>query len=156
MSDIKVEQSPGDLNQYHLYSLQNGIQVLLIQDNNAKEIGEVNRDIAMAYCSLVMNAGSFNNPKHRGGLAHFLEHMIFMGSEKYPDPNGLSEHIGTNGGYSNAYTEFEWTTFNFNVTYSGLETTLDYLASAFDKPLFDKTVVNREITAVENEFQMMI
>ena len=156
MSDIGVEKSPGDQNKYQLFTLENGIQVLLIQDNNTKTIGVVDQDLAMAYCSFVVNAGSFNNPSNRHGLAHFLEHMIFMGSEKYPDPCGYPEHIGTYGGYSNAYTEFEWTTYTFNVTYGGLEKTLDYLASAVDKPAFDKTVVDREITAIESEFQMIV
>ena len=156
MSDIKIEQSPGDQNKYQLFTLENGIQVLLIQDNNAKTIGVVDQDLAMAYCSLVVNAGSFNNPSNRHGLAHFLEHMVFMGSEKYPDPSSYPEHIGTYGGFSNAYTQFECTTYTFNVTYGGLEKTLDYLASAVDKPAFDKSVVDREITAIENEFQMMV
>ena len=65
----------------------------------------------MAYCSLAINVGSFNDPPHRQGLAHFMEHMIFMGSEKYPDESSYSEWMGSNGGYCNAYTEFEWTNY---------------------------------------------
>ena len=106
--------------------------MLLIQDNNEKELDEFNQDLAMAYCSIVINAGSFNNPTGRNGLAHFLEHMIFMGSVKYPDSNSFGETVGTNGGYTNAYTEFEWTTYNFNVTYAGLEHTIDVLAASFE------------------------
>ena len=65
----------------------------------------------MAFCSVAVNAGSLNDPNDRNGLAHFLEHMIFMGSEKYPDEGGYSEFLSANGGYCNAYTEFEWTNF---------------------------------------------
>jgi insulysin len=74
----------------------------------------------MAYASVVMNAGSFNDPMHRNGLAHFLEHMIFMGSEKYPDEAAFSDFCTANGGYCNAYTMFEWTNYQFEIKYSGL------------------------------------
>ena len=58
-----------------------------------------------------MNVGSFNDPPHRQGLAHFVEHMVFMGSKKYKVPDGYSKLMAENGGYANAYTEFEITNF---------------------------------------------
>ena len=125
---------------------------MLIQDNNAKELEVTDQGSAMAYCSLAINVGSFNNPSKRQGLAHFLEHMIFMGSEKYPEENSYNEHISMHGGECNAYTEFEWTNFYLNVDYSGLQTTLDMLASAFHKPKLAKGAVKREMNAVESEF----
>ncbi len=65
----------------------------------------------MSYVSIAVNVGSFNDPPNRQGLAHFLEHMIFMGSTKYPGENDFSAHISANGGYTNAYTEFEYTNY---------------------------------------------
>ena len=65
----------------------------------------------MASASLAINVGSFNNPSSRPGLAHFVEHMLFLGSDKYPDEGSYSEHVAANGGAVNAYTEFEWTNF---------------------------------------------
>ena len=88
-----------------------------------------------AYVSLTVNAGSFNDPSHRGGLAHFLEHMIFMGSEKYPEEDAYSEHISEHGGYVNAETNFEKTVFQFEINYSGLEKALDMMANNFYRPL---------------------
>ena len=67
----------------------------------------------MAYCSFAYNVGSLNDPPHRQGLAHFLEHMIFMGSEKYPKEDAYSDFISANGGYSNAFTEYEFTNYQF-------------------------------------------
>jgi len=67
----------------------------------------------MSYCSITVNAGSFNDPPERQGLAHFLEHMIFMGSDKYPDESEYSKHISSHGGYENAYTENEHTNYYF-------------------------------------------
>ena len=53
-------------------------------------------------------------------MAHFLEHMIFMGSEKYPDEEIYSNHISENGGDANASTSFECTEYNFEISYDGL------------------------------------
>ena len=65
---------------------------------------EVDADEVIAHVSLSVGAGCFNDPPNRNGLAHFLEHMIFMGSEKYPNEESYSNHISENGGYVNAYT----------------------------------------------------
>lgn len=46
-----------------------------------------------AACSLSIGVGSFSDPPDIPGLAHFLEHMVFMGSEKYPQENGFDEFI---------------------------------------------------------------
>ena len=74
----------------------------------------------MAYASVTMNVGSFNDPSHRHGLAHFTEHMLFMGSENYKDEAGFSDFCVANGGYCNAFTSFEHTNYQFQVKYSGL------------------------------------
>ena len=110
----------------------------------------------MAYASIVVNAGSYNDPPHRQGLAHFLEHMIFMGSQKYQSESAYSDHFASNGGYCNAYTEFEITNFQFQVQYSGLETALDMLANNFASPLLLKDAMKREIKAVDNEFKGVV
>ena len=107
----------------------------------------------MAYCSLVVNAGSYNDPPHRQGLAHFLEHMIFMGSSKYASASAYSDHISSQGGYWNAYTEFEITNYQFQVPYQGLEKAIDMQANNFAAPLLLKETMMREINAIDNEFQ---
>ena len=75
----------------------------------------------MATVSLSVNVGCLNDPTERQGLAHFLEHMILMGSTKYPDENGFSQHINSHGGYSNAFTDNELTNYHFRVDHKGLE-----------------------------------
>ena len=106
----------------------------------------------MAYCAFAYNAGSFNDPPHRQGLAHFLEHMIFMGSEKYPEESAYSDLISANGGYSNAFTEYEYTNYQFSVDFSVLEQVLDMQAWLFQKPMLKKEAMDREIKSVESEF----
>jgi nardilysin len=106
----------------------------------------------MAYVSIAVNVGSFNDPPQRQGLAHFLEHMIFMGSEKYPDENAFSDFVTAHGGYSNAFTEFEYTNYQFKVDYQGLQKALDLQAHLFASPLLLQDAMEREIKAVESEF----
>ena len=89
-------------------------------------------------------------------MAHFLEHMIFMGSEKYPDEAKFSNHISENGGYSNAVTNPEDTTSYFEISYDSLQEALDMMANLLYKPLLDPDCMEREINAIESEFKMVM
>ena len=68
-----------------------------------------------AALSLTVGCGSFLDPPNLQGLAHYLEHMLFMGSRKYPGENAYDEYLSRRGGESNAYTECEETVFHFEV-----------------------------------------
>ena len=65
-------------------------------------ISDPEADISAA--ALDVNVGSALDPKPLYGTAHFLEHMLFMGSEKYPSENEYAKYISDNGGCSNAWT----------------------------------------------------
>lgn len=54
--------------------------------------------------SLGVEAGSLSNPNEALGLAHFLEHMLFMGSKKYPSTTAMSDCISKYQGSQNAFT----------------------------------------------------
>ena len=105
-----------------MFKLPNGITCLLVNDLNTELLEDDPNNVAV---SVAVNAGSFNDPSHRQGLAHFLEHMIFMGSEKYPDENAFSNFISAKGGESNAYTMSEYTNYHFKVNYENIEKALD-------------------------------
>lgn len=64
---------------------------------------------------MCIRVGCFSDPPELEGLAHFLEHMVFMGSAKYPDENGFDKLMSKNGGSSNASTDCERTKFYFEV-----------------------------------------
>lgn len=89
-------QSPNDDNAYRLITLENGLKALLISDPDAPK----------AAAALDVYVGSGDNPRGRGGLAHFLEHMLFLGTEKYPDPAEYERFITEHGGNRNAFTSF--------------------------------------------------
>ncbi len=57
--------------------------------------------------------------------AHFLEHMLFLGTEKYPDENEYSKFLNHHGGWSNAYTANDHTNYYFDVSPKNLEGALD-------------------------------
>ncbi len=96
--------------------------------------------------------GAGSDPKDRPGLAHFLEHMLFLGTEKYPQPDDYSSFIQQHGGSNNAYTTFANTNYFFEIDNEQLEPALDRFAQFFIAPLFSKTLVEREKNAVHSEF----
>ena len=137
-------QSPNDDLQYRLLTLENDLQVLLISDP----------DTPKAAASLDVMVGSGDNPPGRGGLAHFLEHMLFLGTDKYPDAAEYERYITEHGGSRNAYTSFEHTNYFFDVNAPFLPEALDRFAQFFIAPRFDAQYVDREKNAVEAEYQM--
>jgi len=71
------------------------------------------------------------------GLAHFLEHMLFMGSDKYPRIDEFSDQISKYHGSSNAYTKMTNTNYYFDCDEQGLTKILDIFAHFFISPNFD-------------------
>ena len=104
-SGPQVVQSPNDSNRYRLLTLENDLQVLLISDPGSPK----------AAASLDVKVGSGDNPPGRGGLAHFLEHMLFLGTDKYPDAAEYEEYVTEHGGTRNANTSFEHTKYFFDI-----------------------------------------
>ncbi|MFK7976837.1 MAG: insulinase family protein [Halioglobus sp.] len=137
-------QSQNDDYEYRLLTLDNQMQVLLISDPDAPK----------AAASLSVNVGSGDNPPEREGLAHFLEHMLFLGTEKYPDAAEYEEFITEHGGNRNAYTSFQETNYFFDINAPHLPEALDRFAQFFIAPKFDSQYVDREKNAVQAEYQM--
>ena len=120
-------------------------------DNNMKYtiICDPYSDISNVVMSV--GVGSLNDPNEYMGLAHFLEHMLFMGSKKYVDENYFSNKINEYGGSSNAYTDSLRTVYYFNVLNDKLDEIIDIFAHFFIDPLFNINAVEREINAVNSE-----
>ncbi|KAJ2632205.1 metalloprotease, partial [Coemansia sp. RSA 1694] len=72
-----MEKSASDANNYRLIRLPNNLVVMCVQDTQTET----------AAAALSVDVGSNMDPVELQGLAHFLEHMLFMGTEKYPDEN---------------------------------------------------------------------
>lgn len=70
-------------------------------------------------------AGSLSDPENISGLAHFCEHMLFLGTEKYPKENEYSQFLSEHAGSSNAFTSGEHTNYYFDVSHEHLQGALD-------------------------------
>ena len=108
----------------------------------------------IASVSLDVGAGSWNEPNEYPGLAHFCEHMLFIGSEKYPQIGYFDDLLASGGGYSNAYTEATNTNYYFEVTKGILLQALDSFAHFFIDPLFSEEAVSKEVNAVNSEYEI--
>uniref|UniRef100_A0ABM5G7T0 Nardilysin n=1 Tax=Pogona vitticeps TaxID=103695 RepID=A0ABM5G7T0_9SAUR len=104
--------------------------------------------------ALCVGVGSFSDPEDLPGLAHFLEHMVFMGSAKYPDENGFDAFLKKHGGSDNASTDCERTVFQFDVQRKYFKDALDRWAQFFIHPLMIQDAIDREVEAVDSEYQL--
>uniref|UniRef100_A0A8B9PED5 Nardilysin n=1 Tax=Apteryx owenii TaxID=8824 RepID=A0A8B9PED5_APTOW len=113
--------------------------------------GKEESESAAALCVAV---GSFCDPEDLPGLAHFLEHMVFMGSLKYPDENGFDVFLKKHGGSDNASTDCERTVFHFDIQQQYFKAALDRWAQFFIHPLMIRDAIDREIEAIDSEYQL--
>jgi len=116
--------------------------------------GEDGGGVRLSAAAMAVGVGSFNDPEGVQGLAHYLEHMLFMGSEKYPDENNYDSFISSRGGYSNAMTECEYTVYHFEVPPASFSEILDIFAQFFISPLMRAEASARELEAIESEFNL--
>ena len=112
--------------------------------------------LKMSAAGLCVNMGSFSDPDDIPGLAHFLEHMVFMGSKKFPGENEFESFIAKNGGYDNAHTDTETTVFWFESPRRHFHEGMDRFAQFFISPLMKEEAMQREREAVDSEFQMAL
>jgi nardilysin len=114
--------------------------------------GEDGAPAKKAAAALSVAVGSFSDPDNLPGLSHYLEHMLFMGSETFPDENEYDSYLSSKGGSSNACTEDEATTYHFDVRSDSLYAALQRFAGFFTCPLIKKDSLEREVEAVDSEF----
>lgn len=166
------DKSEGDKKLYRSLSLSNGVKAMLISDphmaqSSAASLSNKSSPPSahsssssiqqfhgkLAACAVLMGVGSFSEPKEIPGLAHFVEHMIFMGSHKYPEENAFDAFVQKSGGFSNAHTENEDTCFYFEVEEQHLDKTMDMFMNLMKEPLMLPEAMARERSAVQSEFE---
>ncbi|XP_075873898.1 nardilysin [Nelusetta ayraudi] len=121
------------------------------EDEGKKKRRNAEKQSAAALC---VGVGSFSDPGDLPGLAHFLEHMVFMGSEKYPSENGFDAFLKKHGGSDNASTDCERTVFQFDIPRKNFKEALDRWAQFFICPLMIRDAIDREVEAVDSEYQL--
>ena len=110
-------------------------------------------ELTIPYLFIISFLLFFTDPEDMPGLAHFLEHMLFLGTETYPTENAYSSYLNAHGGHSNAYTDQEDTVYYFDVLNQGFDEALNMFSSFFTCPLFTESATARETNAVDSENQ---
>lgn len=139
-----INKSEHDPRHYQAVKLDNGMTVLLVSDAQAPK----------SLAALALPVGSLEDPNSQLGLAHYLEHMVLMGSKKYPEPENLAEFLKKHGGSHNASTASYRTAFYLEVENAALAPAVDRLADAIAAPLLDPVNADRERHAVNAELTM--
>lgn len=137
-----IPKSPNDQREYLSITLKNKLEVMLISDPESDK----------ASAALDVYVGSSSDPQEFLGLAHFLEHMLFLGTSKYPNPDEYQKFISKHGGSHNAFTSLSHTNYFFDIQPEFLEDALDRFSQQFTAPLFNEEYVEREVNAVHSEY----
>ncbi len=138
--------SPNDSNQYRYVNLNNGLKVLLVHNEDAQK----------SAAALAVNVGHFDDPSDREGLAHYLEHMLFLGTETYPNAGDFQAFVSQHGGNNNAWTGTEHTCYFFDVSPNAFERSLKRFSQFFISPLFNPDSLEKERQAVESEYRLKL
>lgn len=136
--------SPTDKRQYHYLVLPNGLRCTLIHDQQARS----------SSAAVAVAAGHFQDPHDAQGLAHFLEHMLFLGTEGFPEATDYQDFIAAHGGNHNAWTGTEYSNYYFSIAPQQFAAALDRFSRFFYQPLFDPNWVAQELQAIEAEFRL--
>lgn len=150
---------------YRVIRLPNQLEALLIHDP----------DTDKASAAMDVDVGSLADPEDMQGMAHAVEHLLFMGTEKYPGENDYNTYLTKFAGHSNAFTAPTSTNYYFELSASSTSNSatssannsqsslpmskpktplygaLDRFAQFFVKPLFKEDTLDRELRAVDSE-----
>jgi insulysin len=136
---FNIEMSIFDKRNIRGFELENKIKVIFISDPN----------INISSCSIAVGAGYLQDVYP--GTAHFLEHLLFMGSEKYPEQNDYHSYIQINGGQDNAFTADNMTCYYLVLETSFLKKGIEMLSWFFRAPLLNEEHIKSEMEIIDSE-----
>ncbi|TKB44078.1 insulinase family protein [Thalassotalea mangrovi] len=141
-----MKSSPNDPRQYHSFVLDNGLRVVVVENDQTTR----------AAASLVVNTGHFDDPDDAQGMAHFLEHMLFLGTKSFPDSGEYQQFITQHNGSNNAWTGTEHTCFYFDIDQQYLEPALHRFSRFFCEPELSRQYIESERNNVDAEFKLKL
>ena len=124
---------------YH--NLPNGLQIIHRKTNSP-----------VVYVGIMVGAGTRHELPSENGIAHYIEHCVFKGTEHYT-ARQIINHIEGIGGEINAYTTKEETTFYAATLRNHFRTTLHLLAEMVLRPTFNKKETDKEVTVILDEIE---
>ena len=124
--------------------LKNGLNVFLVPRREATSVA----------VELKVKAGSLNEEEGKEGLAHFLEHMAFKGTEKWPSALKLAVALDNIGAVYNAYTDKEKTAYWIKTAPEYWDFSLEVLSQMLNHALLKEEEVNKERGVIIEELNM--
>src|SRR5919112_4868307 len=128
---------------YHKTTLPNGVRVV-----TGPMTGVKSGTLIVSY-----SVGSRYEPASISGVSHFLEHMLFKGTERRPDPKQISEEIEGVGGVLNAATSREGTSYWFKAPSSHFSAGYDVLADVLRNSTIDPRELDKERLVILEEIR---
>jgi zinc protease len=127
----------------HSFSLENGMKVVLVPSRATPVIA----------LQIWVNVGSTDEREDEAGMCHFIEHMIFKGTEKRK-VGEIAREIESLGGSVNAYTSYDYTVYHITLASRFADTGLDILTDVLQHSTFDAKELEREREVVLEEIRM--
>ncbi len=129
---------------YKVHKFKNGLRVLTVPMTSLESVT----------VTVWVKTGSRNEEARTNGISHFLEHMVFKGSQKRPVAKLISEAVDSIGGEFNAATNKDWTNFYIKSRPQNLETAMDVLSDMVLHPILDEQEIEREKGTIVQELNM--
>ncbi|ULT86920.1 hypothetical protein L3Y34_006572 [Caenorhabditis briggsae] len=145
-SHENIVKGAQDVREYRGLELTNGLRILLVSDPTTDQ----------SAVALDVKVGSFMDPWEIPGLAHLCDHMLFMGTAKYPSENEYCKFLASHAGESNAYTGTDYANYHFDVQPEQLPGAIDRFVQFFLSPLFTESATEREVCAVDSEHKNIL
>ena len=122
--------------------LKNGLSVLMIENHKSPVVS----------VQMWVKTGSADERKGEEGISHFIEHLVFKGTNKY-DVGAIASTVEASGGELNAYTSFDQTVFYVNISREFSDVALDVISEMMGFPKFDSSEIDNEREVVIEEIK---
>ena len=133
-------------NNYKKTTLKNGLRIITVPSKNTKT----------AAVLVLVKTGSKYETKDINGISHFLEHMFFKGTKKYPSTLKLIEPLDKIGGIYNAFTSEEYTGYWTKVDADHLDLALRWVSDIYLNSKIEQEEINREKGTILQELNMLL
>lgn len=124
------------------YKLKNNLSILLIENHKSPVVS----------VQMWVRTGSADEAKGQEGISHFIEHLVFKGTEKYA-VGEIASQVEASGGELNAYTSFDQTVFHVTISSHYVDTALSVISEMMGFPTFDPKEVDNEREVVIEEIK---
>ncbi|MDO9124882.1 MAG: pitrilysin family protein, partial [Deltaproteobacteria bacterium] len=128
---------------FHQFTMENGLKVIL----------EENRTSPVVALQVWVKTGSADERDDEAGMCHFIEYMIFKGTEKRK-VGEMAKEIESLGGSINAYTSYDQTVYHITIASRYADIALDILADAVQHSVFDPAELEKEREVILEEIRM--